>query len=156
MRTHARAASIAIAGAALLAASALTAAPALAAPTVLTQATCEGPGGTFTVDKALKTCVTVQHLSYDYDDGPWQDSSGDFTAVFTIHYTGTYDWQITQTQKGKGPIKTAAGLVVEGSVSGTSYLVDQQCSQYVSGAPGDGYVPVDVSFCEDLNLYPVF
>ena len=150
MRVHARAASIAIAGAALLAASAVTAAPAVAAPTVLTQATCEAGGGTFTFVRPLKTCTTLTVVPVD-EIGRYGTSDGAFSAYYDVHYVGTDTFQTKQTQKGKGPIK-AATTYLTGSGTNTIVTDSRECFESV---PGSGDEPRDVSVCVELGMYVV-
>ena len=62
MRAHARAATIAMAGAALLIAPVMTAGPASAAPSSLTATSCEADGGTYVVAKGVRTCTVTGPL----------------------------------------------------------------------------------------------
>ena len=151
MKTSARAASIGMAGAALLAASVMTAGPALAAPTVLTQATCEAGGGTFTFVRPLKTCTTLTVVPYD-EIGRYGTSDGAFSAVLRrLHSVGTNTYQTKQTQKGKGPIKAATTFLTG---AGTNEIVTEsrECFENV---PGSGDEPRDVSVCVELGMYVV-
>ena len=151
MRARARAASIAMAGAALLVAPVMTAGPASAAPTTLTQATCEAGGGTFTLVKGLKTCTRLSPVQYS-DDVNHTSYEGSILAFFTVHSEASYTLQLIQTQRGKGSI---AQLVqpLPGWTFDT-YVVpgSESCVENVDGDE----VPIDVSVCEDLGLYTRF
>ena len=157
MRTRARAASIAMAGAALLVAPVLAAGPASAAPTVmsapttLTQATCQAGGGTFTLVKGLKTCTTLSPFQYS-DDVRYTSFEGSILAFYTVHSEASYTLQFVQTQRGKGSIAQLVQPLPGGTFD--TYVVpgSESCVENVDGDE----VPIDVSVCEDLGLYTRF
>ena len=142
-----------VSGAAFVCASLVSAAPALAAPPagqLLTQESCSAGGGTFTIVKNVKTCVTLVTTPYDYAR-PYANFVGDIVAYYDVRTTGADTVRTTQTQKGKAAVKT-----VQETIYGDQdmYVVtdSRTCTEYVYG---EGYVSRDVSVCEALGLYLV-
>ncbi|HEV2798472.1 MAG TPA: hypothetical protein VGV65_12715 [Nocardioides sp.] len=158
MKTHVRAASIAMAGAGFVAAM-LTAGPALAAGPVLNLTDCQAGGGTFTLVKSLKTCTTktvvAEPAPYDYVDENssnfGSDSETTYVATFDLRREGHYEYATTQTQKGKGPIKLSVSNVYGVEDRVTVLLDGRECDRLdmVTGV----YESVDTSVCEGLGLY---
>ena len=147
MRSSVRTTAIALAGFGLVASPLLVTGPASAASTGLTQSTCKAAGGTFTLAKGLKTCVTSEVIPIDAMNGPVEIHLGPIRATYYLHVFGDVTVKTTQVQRGK-TITTSQSDVgdVTTEVAADSRMCDEE------GA-GGAFIPIDLAVCEELGLY---
>jgi hypothetical protein len=148
MKTQARAASIAVAGAAFLAAS-WTAGPASAAGGGTDLATtCTG---TFEIVKKLKTCTSVKTFSYE-GTYAYAQFSGTIRADYELAEAGSETVQFVETQKGKGPIKTLEPTLIGSTFSAIVVPGSEKCSDFDNDL--GAYYDLPIEDCRALGLYP--